>query len=232
MSRWTERIGAGGTSLEIDVDALDVVRTEQGELESFRKALAVPAQERDMVVNDEHGNPMSTLGVLRLAYVVAGLFIAGLAAALIDACVTEATNRHLTTETRLALFVLLFCTPILLHLLRRLRGASKSKAVRDRFTLTLDAAGFAVRGDRTPLASIERFEAGRRLVLLTKDARRTPLPFSLDSPAENAQLADRLNEALRDTRANNAGAGYRGALPAEEEEAEEEEEEARRRSGR
>ena len=48
------------------------------------------------------------------------------------------------------------------------------------------------------------------LVLLATEGSRKPLGLSLGSRNENAALAERLNDALREVRAN---AGYRGVRP-------------------
>lgn len=214
--RWTEVTGPGGTSLAIDLVAVDVARTEEQELDAFRRALAVPEQERDILVNDLSGEPISSLRLLHAAYVAAGLLIAGLATSFLSSFADE-LGHSLNAGTLLGLFFGFLFTPLLLFAWLRLRGRPRSSTVKDRFTLALDGAGFAVNGARTPLPSIERFEGQRRMSLVTKDGARTPLAFTLDTPAENEELAARLNDALRDVRAN---AGYRGVLLRVEEEAE------------
>ncbi len=198
------------------VDGLDVERTEKGEMESFRRALAAPERERDIELRDRHGNPINARDFLAVIFAIANVLFATICAGGIADCAQRAGSR-LPGSVVIGLFVFFFAMPLSLYVWRRLRSmtAARSTKVRDRFTLTLDASGLGVsssaRRQHTPRQDIARFEDDGRLVLVATDGTRTRLPFALDTRTDTAALADRLNDALREVR---AGGGYRGTEPA------------------
>lgn len=107
----------------------------------------------------------------------------------------------------------------------RLRARAIVRNVTERFTVRLDKDALTCAGSgspevRVPLADIAEILGGKRVSVVTQDARTIVLPFALDE-AKHADLASELNAELRSLRAE-AG-GYRGPrLEEEEEDAQEE----------
>jgi hypothetical protein len=207
-----------GGSLEVVVEGVDAERTERREMDAFRRALTAPAKEHEVITTNASGQRTSTVEFLRfgqgLVCFILAIFAVLLFGALAD-CTGVSLPKPMGGVLGLLVFLLVFLGPIVMFAIRSRRRRQSVAKVRDRFTLTLDAEGFALKGSEStrtqPLEVIDRFEGERRLLLVSKDGRRDPLPLSLGSAADNVALADRLNDALVNVRAG-AG-GYRGAGP-------------------
>ena len=216
--RWTEELDDGDASLVIEVDAVDVARTEQREMKTFLRALQTPPAESEVRFEDPRGRVTSSLDALRLM-LAAATFIGNLIFMAFVGAVTERLGIRLSPVGWAVAFLCSYlCTLALLTYRYRASKRPPRDEVRDRFTLTLDSAGFAVsnlRGaaaaPKEELAMIERFEGDLRLAILRKDGQRAALPLTLGSLPRNRALAERLNEALVNVRANTGG--YRGAGP-------------------
>lgn len=215
MPAWTESAASRTGSLEIVVDAIDVVRTEKYEMEKFRDALAAPSVEKSVELTDQRGQKYSSGDALAMVKGIVFLFVAIVFAYLV-AGLASVFDLRLDGVVLLGLVVSAVAATagFLAFRSRSSRRSTTVPKVRDRFTVTLDHAGLVVAGTDTrrtyALETIETFEGGRRLVVVSKDGGRAELPLALASLPENQALAARLNDALVEAR---AAGGYRGRGP-------------------
>lgn len=212
--RWTERSENDGGRFEVVVDGFDAERTEHREMDAFRRALTAPAREHEVIATSADGHKSSSGDVLRAVRVIVSLVIAAFVVAALGPLL-DALGTSLSRVLKGLAFLLVVLGPPVVFAIRARRQRQRVAKVRARFQITLDARGFSLEGPASslsqPLAIVERFEGDRRLVLVSKDGGRDVLAVSLASAADNAALADRLNDALVDVRAG-AG-GYRGGGP-------------------
>jgi hypothetical protein len=215
QQQWSEASGGGegadGPSLSVELDAVDAERRDAQELATF-VGLAHSTPDADP-------SPFASPRIPRLRDV--GLILAGLGvgAALADAVVTASLAAGLTPSPYLGVvtFVLGTLLPAGAWTAWGARGRRERRGqpVEDRFTLSLSAEGFVLRGLaraelRVPLASVCAFEGGRRVVLVDPNGARTELPCDLGDPDAHRALAVRFSDALARIRAS--GAGYRGRI--------------------
>jgi hypothetical protein len=101
--------------------------------------------------------------------------------------------------------------PSLINLFRAKKAAPVARSVDERFTLRVGPGRFTLAGVQRPdlhveLRSIASFLGDHRLSVALTDGRTMVLPCKLRSKA-HAELAQRLNQLVRDARA--ASSGYR-----------------------
>jgi hypothetical protein len=120
--------------------------------------------------------------------------------------------KHFTLSPWLVAYFAAFAvgTLILLHLVRW-RARRALAALMKPVVVRLDPSTFTVSGEGCPTATfpsptIDHFEAGERIALVTTDGTRHDLPLRL-APRQQVAFAQRLNEAKAQVRAQ---PGYRG----------------------
>ena len=220
---WTEKTDAEGAVLEIRIEGFDAEKQDALEAEA--------AVERTMDIDRSlqtapfwgrwRTSTLNLAGIFFVLGILTGLLFLRIANGLFG----DDLDNTMGALLQFLAFCAGFAIPILIAA-RILRSRQPAALVfpTEQFTFRLDGSELTITGAKTPeqripLSEIVEFHGERRLSIVKPDGTTKPLAVSMLAANRHSELAERLNDALRGTRARVGG--YRGPRVAQVQERQE-----------